>query len=222
MKDVVNLEETPIEKAGRAGRARTPSRSRGIARFQVLLDATEALLAEGNPEDVGLHQIAEKAGVPAGSVYHFFPKREAALLALLERHQAHFDALYGLPIPGHELTSWDAILRALFLRAAQYYKSHPSAMKIVFSGYAWEIRDAGTRRIGSNSERIYSYLDKYFHMPALSDHASRFEICLTILHAVWGISFQRHGTITDVYLEEGLEASFAYCRLFLPPHIERR
>jgi hypothetical protein len=38
----------------------------------------------------------------------------------------------------------------------------------------------------------------------------------------WRMSFQRAGTITDAFFEEGMRATIAYMRLYLPEHLEYR
>ena len=66
--------------------ARLPTRRAGHVRFKKLLEATDSLVAEMSIQDIGLYQIAERAQVPTASVYHFFPTKEAALLALAAEH----------------------------------------------------------------------------------------------------------------------------------------
>ncbi len=216
--DVIAVETTP-----RRTRARSPARKQGVIRFNELLDATEALLSEHDPESVGIHQIAERAGVLPGSAYHFFPTKEAAFLALVERHQQEFDRLYNQPISPQHLVSWQSMLTVQFERAAQYYNSNPAAMKIILGGYATvELYKADIRHIRFNSEQVYEYLDQHFHMPFLRDRADKFEVCFTIIDSIWSISFMKHGSITDQYFEEGVDASLAYCHLFLPQKMERR
>ena len=68
------------------------------ARFQKLLDAADSLLAEQHVEQIGLYQIAEQAAVPTASVYHFFPNKEAALLALAERHHEALQCIARAPL----------------------------------------------------------------------------------------------------------------------------
>ncbi|OYW87702.1 MAG: hypothetical protein B7Z22_03915 [Hyphomonas sp. 32-62-5] len=56
------------------------------------------LLADHSPDEIGLYQIADQANVPPGSVYHFFPTKEAAFLALANRYLSGFEALTRKPI----------------------------------------------------------------------------------------------------------------------------
>ena len=64
-----------------------PSSERGASR-QALLQAARELLVTRSYASVGIAEICEHAGVRKGSLYHFFPGKDALALAML-------DALYG-------------------------------------------------------------------------------------------------------------------------------
>jgi TetR/AcrR family transcriptional regulator, ethionamide resistance regulator len=68
---------------GAGGRRRTPSK--GDRRESALLDALEDLLAEGSVADLSVDRIASRAGVSRTAFYFYFPSKEAALTALVER-----------------------------------------------------------------------------------------------------------------------------------------
>jgi len=52
---------------------------------EALLDATAAMLAERGLDHTTTNHIAKKAGVSIGSLYQYFPDKEALIEALLER-----------------------------------------------------------------------------------------------------------------------------------------
>jgi AcrR family transcriptional regulator len=72
-------------KAARPTSPRKPVQKRSRERYERLLDATESLLSAQDAGSVGLYDIAKHANVPPASVYHFFPTKEAAFVALAER-----------------------------------------------------------------------------------------------------------------------------------------
>lgn len=202
---------------------RAPSRERGIARYQTLLEATEDLLSNHNPDDVGLYQIAERAGVPPPSVYHFFPTKEAAFGAVAERFTERLIEVHRQPIPANQLQTWADLLRIDVDRARDCYNASVPALKIFYGGYGGvntkNIDELVARKI---STRTYDRLDFLFHMPALDRAAEIFELRLAILDAVWSVSVRRHGTITDQYHRDAYEACVAFSRLYLPTYLERR
>ena len=61
-------------------------------RRHALLDAAEALFLEHPDRMASVAEVAQAAGVAKGTVYLYFPSKEEMLLALHERHMAHYFA----------------------------------------------------------------------------------------------------------------------------------
>jgi AcrR family transcriptional regulator len=66
--------------------ARAPRQARGQRRVDGILDAAEAVIAEVGAADASVHEIARRAGASVGSIYHFFPTKNAIVAALAERY----------------------------------------------------------------------------------------------------------------------------------------
>lgn len=209
--------------ARRRASPRTPSRGRGIARYEVLLDSVDALLQESNPDDVGLYQIAQHAGVPPASVYHFFPTKEAACLALAQRYLKGFAALSRLPVPKTSLESWQNLMAWDLDQGIDYYHRHSPAMKLFLGRFGGiETQQANVAHNARIARSTYGRLDAAFHMPYLRDAEKYFHINIEIIDAVLTLSYLKHGHVTGEYRNEALRASVAYCRLFLPERTELR
>lgn len=63
-----------------------PVQVRGRERFDRLLRAAAEILAEGGYEALTTNRVAERAGVPIGSLYQFFPDKQAVVAALTDRY----------------------------------------------------------------------------------------------------------------------------------------
>ena len=68
--------------------AKTPQRERGRARVAALLDAAGAEFAEKGFEAATMTAVAARAGASIGSLYQFFPTKDALAHALLETYVA--------------------------------------------------------------------------------------------------------------------------------------
>jgi AcrR family transcriptional regulator len=67
-------------------RRRNPSQERAKVTVDAMLDAAVKLLKRGGAFSITTNRIAETAGVSIGSVYQYFPNRNALFVALHERH----------------------------------------------------------------------------------------------------------------------------------------
>src|SRR5579871_1933040 len=57
--------------------SRIPRQERGRARVNELLNAAEAIIGDGGYEAATMTAIADRAGAAIGSLYQFFPTKEA-------------------------------------------------------------------------------------------------------------------------------------------------
>ncbi|MEW2415629.1 TetR/AcrR family transcriptional regulator [Streptomyces sp. NPDC046866] len=65
---------------------RTPVQQRSADRLARILDACAALLDETGYENLSTRAVAQRAGVPIGSVYRFFGNKRAMAIALAHRN----------------------------------------------------------------------------------------------------------------------------------------
>jgi AcrR family transcriptional regulator len=75
---------------------KSPTRPRKAARQEraqatvdAILEAAARLFAEGGLDAVNTNLIAERAGVSIGSLYQYFPSKQAILGELIDRHSEH-------------------------------------------------------------------------------------------------------------------------------------
>jgi AcrR family transcriptional regulator len=67
-------------------RRRIPQQARATERVELILTATAELLAEAGYARLTTNHVAKRAGVPVGSIYQYFPSKEALLIELCDRH----------------------------------------------------------------------------------------------------------------------------------------
>lgn len=214
---------TPKDDPKPRARPRVPSRGRGIIRHEALLDATEELLRDRQTDDIGLYQIAEQANIPPASVYHFFPTKEAAFLALARRFIQGFSDIYKQPVDYAALTGWQELAKWHLQLAVDYYHQHPPSMKLFLGRYGgYETQRANAALNGDIARTSYHRLNTVFHMPTLRDEERIFRVNIEIIDAILAISYVTHGVITEAYQDEAHRASVAYCRQYLPEMIDLR
>ncbi|RDV36467.1 TetR/AcrR family transcriptional regulator [Bradymonadaceae bacterium TMQ3] len=87
-----------------------PVQERSRALVEALIEATARILEDEGPEALTTNRVAEVAGTSIGSLYQYFPNKEALLAALVERELAGDMALVRLILErGHGRSLRDAM-----------------------------------------------------------------------------------------------------------------
>ncbi|WP_157971373.1 TetR/AcrR family transcriptional regulator [Dyella sp. C9] len=144
---------------------RAPQRRRGHERVAALLSAASSCFVEKGYDAATMTEIAARAGASIGSLYQFFPTKEALAEALIADHA---EALYGhmerlvVQTPGW---SSDELAARLIRTFADYRRRHPSFVVLVEAGGSLPSMLGRTIR-----HRIRDYLSQILaiHAPALA------------------------------------------------------
>src|SRR4051794_40358814 len=86
MDDNVRVTAEPTSNRPRAVMRREPVQRRSAARVSSILDACATLLDEFDYDELTTSKIAERAGVPIGSLYQYFPDKRAVVQSLTMRN----------------------------------------------------------------------------------------------------------------------------------------
>lgn len=89
-----------------------PSQARGKERVRIILAAALQLFKEYGIEEVTTNDIAAQAHVPIGSLYRYYPNKDAILVALTELYIEDLNEMFA-NIAKHPLLphlSWDEVL----------------------------------------------------------------------------------------------------------------
>jgi len=73
-------------KKNTASPRKRPEQDRSRATVDVIVDAAARVLVKGGYDAFTTNRVAEKAGVSIGSLYQYFPNKEALLSELMRRH----------------------------------------------------------------------------------------------------------------------------------------
>jgi AcrR family transcriptional regulator len=191
-----------------------PVRSDGRARFQSLMAAVAALLADQGPSEITIQTIAARAHVPKASVYGFFPSVEAALLAQAHVYLREFRELAREPVDGAQ--TWQEAWRGAAARARKVYVNDMAKMRLLLGAdIPQDVQTAGQSYMADMARAVVTL----FGRTGVAPFPQLAEICthaIEINGMFWRQSFQRSATISESHFEEGLKASVAYLATYLP------
>ena len=195
---------------------RQPQRRRGIVRFENLLDATERLLTAHPDSDISLSLVASAAQVPLPSIYHFFPNKDAILVALAQRYHTALAETAHVELDPPPV-QWQDIIRRRQCGGAAYLNAHPAALRLFMgAGVSARVRTLDLQGNASLSALRAAEFRHCFDCTSIPGLEHRLAIAIGIMDGIWAISWSEHRRITDAYLAESIRASTAYLRCFLP------
>jgi AcrR family transcriptional regulator len=155
----------PADAASPDAYRRRPRQSRGQARVELLLDAAAAVIAEQGLHAATAEAIALRARTAKGSLYQFFPNREAVLAALALRYADEMRAIHErtFPIDPHGLPL-DRLIDRIVKPLAEFHDTHPAFRRVfaIVDGPGDETRSAPTRLRAQLFESFVDRLDVLF------------------------------------------------------------
>jgi AcrR family transcriptional regulator len=185
------------------GLRKTPKQERGEQRIIAILDAAEQTFAEVGMEAATTNAIAARAQTSIGSLYQFFPNKEAIIQKLAERYAEELSAMHDrvffpeitdLPLAGVVDHIIDPIVT---------FRDEHRAFRALFVGaFASQQLTAAIRAL--DEELIGRIIQLFAGLPQLRESERRRYaiICLQIVRALLSIESSPQGlTQEEVIIE---------------------
>lgn len=121
----------PVNSSSPAHLRRSPSQRRSRERVERILDAAAGIVVEQGVDSLKVGDIAQRAGVPLGTLYQFFARKDDIVFALAQRFADRFGKVLATSIvdTGHD-TEWRALLNQLLDAYASFYRSEPALREL--------------------------------------------------------------------------------------------
>jgi AcrR family transcriptional regulator len=100
-----------------------PTRVRGEVRVRALLEAAEVVFAEEGFDGATMSAIAQRADAPIGSLYQFFPSKEAIGIALVDQYLAQLACEWGKLRAGLREGAFSNLCRGLTTSTRKFIES---------------------------------------------------------------------------------------------------
>lgn len=190
---------------------RNPQRAPGRERFNLLVDTADRLIGERGAGELSVYDIAETAGIPAASVYHFFPSTAAAVVAVAQRYLQIFEAIVTSRFDHAELVSWHDIFRIISKRVVIFYNTHEVARRLFLgSEYSWHVRTADIQGNEGYARLLTETYRRHFQIADADFLVPKIEIAIGLSDSVWSLSCFRHNLIIPDYAVEADRAYHSY------------
>lgn len=192
----------------RASPRKTPRQERAKVTVDAILEAAAHILVSDGYEDTTTKRVAERAGVSIGSLYQYFPSKDALVMALAERHVEQMLALVERSLQlGAEQSPLETARRiAGALRDA--YAVNPRLYQVLLDqgprvGLPERVQVLERRMEGV----VRAFLSRHARLlrPANVDLAS-FVVARACRGAMWAIAIERPELLHDPALVDELTA----------------
>lgn len=197
-------------------RRRAAPQDRGLVRRQLLREAAVACLEDTPLSALTLTAVAERAGIPKASAYHFY----TSILDLYSELVAHFGELLAetIVVPDDSrFPDWRSLVEQVLVAGVDLLNESTVGRKLVLSPDVPPSVKLGDRR---NDLRLGSILrqqvERHFCLPERYDFDLRFYYAIEIVDFMCGLSVAEHGVVTPEMRSESARAGCAYLGLYLP------
>jgi len=112
---------------------RLPKQRRARQTVDAVLDAVVWVLKREGFKAVTTNRLAEVAGVSIGSVYQYFPDKQAIFVALHQRHIEQIDRMVESKLIEHAASSLEELMRAMIEAMVDAHSADPELYELLAS-----------------------------------------------------------------------------------------
>lgn len=110
---------------------RRPRQARAQERIERILDAAENAFAEIGYDSATTNLIASQADTSIGSLYEFFPNKEAVARALADRYVERIGTLYSQLLVDEPTLDGAQLVERIVSALDDFYREHPGAVPLL-------------------------------------------------------------------------------------------
>jgi AcrR family transcriptional regulator len=138
---------------------KTPRQKRSADTVAVIVEAAARILERDGFEGFNTNAIAEKAGVSIGSLYQYFPSKNALLSALIERETA---PLFKVGEDLAAIEDWKAALHVYIRASIRHQMRRPRLARLIDVA---EKREIFHNQVSSTLARLQAVVEGILRLP---------------------------------------------------------
>ena len=180
------------------------SQERSRATVDALIEATARILVKEGFDSASTNRIAEQAGVSVGSLYQYFPSKEALVAAVIERHKRDIMRVARGTLAKVEGQSLKQAMRTLIVAAMQAHRLDPGLHRVLAEQMP---RTGGLGNVEVFNPENYAlfkaYLERHRHEIRAVDLDLAAFVCVTSIEALTHTAVLHHAAD---FSEQALQA----------------
>jgi AcrR family transcriptional regulator len=187
---------------------KTPSQTRALRTVDTLFEAAVRVLASEGEAGFTTNRIAQRAGFSIGTLYQYFPSKEAIVVAMVrrqrERVMRELDATLDRAARG-EITAEDALRSYLRQLVDAFGRGRQATRILARLGWRLDAPALIVQAMDDGSERIRAALLR-LNDPSLPvpDDATLYVLSRAVMGAVRAAAVEEHPMLDDPRFEDAL------------------
>lgn len=129
---MARISKLPRRKKPALSPRKAPSQERARHTVEAILQAASAVLVRDGHDRASTNRIAEAAGVSIGSLYQYFPSKEAVMKALVARHEARMLGVMRSHLEDVGSQDIPTVVRTLVSALLEAHRVDPRLQKVLF------------------------------------------------------------------------------------------
>ncbi len=204
-------------------KTRKPVQERGIKRRSEILSAAVQIISETGTTGATAHKIAERANLPASSVYQYFPKPEMIFEVLAEQRASDMIEHLKKEFAGRDFDNWWQMYEIVAKATCEFYRDDPvNARLFLGMDAAIIVRLGAASRLTRFAEWFCEELESRFIVTDLRGMREPLAISVNVFDAALSRSISLYGETRPQYFDEAKEAVFGYLNARIEPNVKKR
>ncbi len=189
---------------------RTPRQARAEKRRESLLRAAAQLLERVGYEAVTTNAIAKEARASVGTLYEYFPNKEAIFVALLEDYRQRLAVVLSAAVANIESADLEEATGRCVRAFAHFYGTEPGYAELwLGSQLVGTLREAGAEWGNDFGAQFGLLLSAHFGVPPAA--APRLaQVLVHSVSAVVSLSVSKQGAEREKLVDEAVALAVAY------------
>ena len=148
---------TLVPKRARALPRKKPTQERSVAMVEALLEAAARVFVAEGYAHATTNRIAAAAGVSVGSLYQYFPSKDAIAVELLRRYREGVIAVVGARLDGVTRETFPTVVRVLLHDLLRAEGIHPTLHRVLVEQV---LRTSARREVLGFEERLEALIGR--------------------------------------------------------------
>ena len=185
-----------------------PKQKRSLDRINKILDASDALLIEGNISSLSIARVSQRAELKRTSTYKFFPTTDSLKAMMIKMYLKDCENIFRNDLKPIETDQISVIvLKTVEVFYDFFIGSEAAQLIILKNTVSPPISSESINDLGSSVE---SFIDSNVSLPEMYNKSGVYRVLVQLILSVFSLNAKENGTLNEVGRIEAHRAGQSY------------